>query len=178
MGREVAVGFVDDDDAGESGKHLEHLIAVDGIAGGIVGRTDPDELGVLVGGCQQLVGMHLIVLVEQHGAILDVVDVGTYLVHAVGGLDGYDIVFSRFTEDAIGQVDGLVAAIAQENHLCRDAFLFGYLLFQFTLQRVRIAVKGRIVWILVGIEEHMCLMAGIFIACAAIGSKAPDVWSD
>ena len=116
-------------------------------------------------------------LVEQHGAILHVVDVGTHLVHAVGGLDGHHVVDAGLAEAAVGQVDGLVAAVAQEDALGGHALHLGYLCLQLQLQRVGIAVQRCVVGVLVGIEKHVGLVAGIFVACTAVGCQRPDVRS-
>ena len=47
---EVAVCLVDDDDAVETVDYLGNLIAVKGVARGVVRRAYPYEFGVVVGG--------------------------------------------------------------------------------------------------------------------------------
>ena len=117
-----------------------------------------------IAGSQQLVGRELIVLVQQNGTILDVVDVGTYLVHTIRGGDGHHIVYTRIAEYTISQVDGLVAAVAQEYHILGHPLHLLQHTFQFALQRVGITVVGCVIRILVGIQKHMRLMARILIA--------------
>ena len=172
---EVAVGLVDDDDTLEARQHINNLLTVNGIARGVVGAAYPDDLGVLIAGSQQLVGLYLELLVEQHGTILNIVDVGTYTIHAVGRLYGHHIVDARTAEDAVRQVDGLVATVAQEGVVGGDALHSLNLLLQFCLKRVGIAVQRVSVGILVSIEKHMSRVTGILVAGTTIGSKAPDV---
>ena len=175
---EVDVGFVDNNDTLEALDDLQDFVAIERVACRIVGRADPDDLGVVVAGCQQLVGMHLVVVVKQHLTKLDVVDVGTDLIHAVGRGDGYHVVATGIAEHAISEVDGLVTAVAQEY-----VFL-GYTLdllqgtFQFALQRVGIAVVRLVIGILVGIKKDVSLLAGILVASGRVGCETPDVLSD
>ena len=67
---------------------------------------------MVISGSQQLVGSDLVLFVEQHRAIFDIVDVGTHLIHAIGRLDGHHIVFTGIAETTVGQIDGLVASVA------------------------------------------------------------------
>ena len=175
---EVAVGLVDDDDTLELVDDLQHLLAVDGVARGVVGRAYPDELRVVVGSSQQLLGRNLELFVEQHRTVLHVVDVGTDLVHTVGGLDGNDIVAAGLTEDAVGQVDGLVATVAEEDVLLANALHLSQGCLQLELQGVGVAVVRLVVWVLVGIEEYTCLTAGILVTGRAIGCERPDIWTN
>ena len=130
----VDVRLVDDDDTLELIDNLQHLVTIQRVARRIVGRAEPDDLGMGIAGSQQLVGRELIVLVQQNGTILDVVDVGTYLVHAIRGGDGHHIVYTRIAEHTISQVDGLVAAVAQEYHILGHPLHLLQHTFQFTLQ--------------------------------------------
>ena len=92
-------------------------------------------------------------VVQKYWPVFHVIDVGTYLVHAVGGFDGHHIVNLRTGETAIDQVDGLVAAIAKENLLWLYPLVLGYQFFHIPLQGVGVAVVGLVVWILIGIQE-------------------------
>ena len=176
--REVDVRLVDDDDALERLDDLHYLVAAERIASRVVGRADPHYLRALVARCQQLVGMHLEVVVQQDATVLHVVDVGTHLIHAVRRLDGHHVVTPRLAEDAVSQVDGLVAAVAQEYHVLGHALHLLQQLLQLALQRVGVAVVGGVVRILVGIEEDVSLLARIFITGTAVRSQAPDVLAD
>ena len=51
--REIAVGFVDDDNTLEFLQHLYDCLAVDVIARRIVRTADPDNLCLFIAGCQQ-----------------------------------------------------------------------------------------------------------------------------
>ena len=101
---------------------------------------------MLIGSCQQFVGSNLIVLVEQYGAILGIVDVGTHLIHAIGRLNCNYVVDTRFAETAIGQVDGLVATIAKKNILGWYALNLAEACLELQLQWVGVAVEWLIVW--------------------------------
>lgn len=90
----------------------------------------------------RLVGMHLEVVVQQDATVLHVVDVGTHLIHAVCRLDGHHVVTARLAEDAVSQVDGLVAAVAQEYHVLGHALHLLQQLLRLALQRVGVAVVG------------------------------------
>ena len=76
LGGEVAICLVDDDYTFEGGDYLVDLVAVEGIASGVVGRTEPDEFGVLVGGGEEFVGIELETLFQAYCAIFHIVDVG------------------------------------------------------------------------------------------------------
>ena len=56
---------------------------------------------MLVAGCQQFGCFEVEVLVKQNCAIFYVVDIGTYLIHAVGRCDSHYIVTTRITEYTI-----------------------------------------------------------------------------
>ena len=77
--------------------------------------------------------MELEVLVKKHLAVFDVVDVGTHLIHAVGGGDADHVVDTRLAENAIDKVDGLVASVAQEDVLSKYALDLRQPVFQFPL---------------------------------------------
>ena len=130
-----------------------------------------------IGGGQQLVGCGLILLVEQHCAILYVVDIGTHLVHAVGGLDGHYVIHARLAETAVGQVDGLVATVAQEYALGGHSLYLRDGCLELELQWVGVAIEWRIVRILVSIEKHSRLASSVLIASAAVWCQTPDIWA-
>ena len=82
---EVAVGLIDDHNALKLREHTLDGLAVEGIARGVIGRAEPDNLGVVITGCQQAVCIEREVFIEFYGTVLDIVDVGTDAIHAVGG---------------------------------------------------------------------------------------------
>ena len=123
---------------------------------------------MLIGSCKQLVGCYLIILIEQHSAILGVVDVGTYLIHTVGWLDGNNVINAWLAETAVGQVDSLVATIAQEDVVCGHSLDLAECSLKLQLQWVGVAVERLIVWILVSIEKHASLPTSVLIASAAV----------
>ena len=156
---EVDVRLVDDDDALELVDDLQYLVAVERVARRVVGRAYPYQLRVAVACCQQAVGVELVVVVKENLTILDVVDVGAHLIHAVCGFYGYDIVAPWLAEDAVGQVNGLVAAVAQEDVFGRHALDLGEHLLQLALQGVGITVIRCVIRVLVGIEKDVGFFA-------------------
>ena len=74
-----------------------------------------------VGGGEEFVGIEKEAFVKAHRTIFHIVDVGTYAVHAVSGFDSHHIIYLRFGEATVHEVDGLVAAVAEEDVLCRYA---------------------------------------------------------
>ncbi len=110
------------------------------VSRGVVGRADPDELGVLVARLQNTVGFDVETVVERNRPILDVVDGSTHLIHAICGFYGHHVVDARLAEASIGKVYGLVATVAEANLLFFHAFNACYDLLQVNLQGVRIAV--------------------------------------
>ena len=76
---------------------------------------------MLVGGGEEFVGIELETFLQAYCAIFHIVDVGTYAIHAVGGFDGHHIIYLGFGEATIHEVDGFVAAIAEEDIFCRNA---------------------------------------------------------
>ena len=108
LGREITVSLIHDDDAVKQAQHFYDGFTVDVIARRIVRTTEPDNLGIVIAGIDNLIGCHLIVLIKQHLTILHIIDVGTYLIHAVGRSDGYNIVLTRTTEHTVNQVDSFV----------------------------------------------------------------------
>ena len=106
---------------------------------------------------------------------LDVVDVGGDAVHAVGRGDRDGVVDAGAAEDAVGEVDGLVAAVADEDLLPAHSFQGGDALFQILLVRVGVAVDPVLVGVFVGVEPCRYLPAGIFVAGRGVGFQRPDV---
>ncbi len=115
LGGEIAVCLIDNDDALERLDDLFDFLPQEGVACGIVGRTDEDDFGVVVAGGKQGVGIHVEVGCEGHLAVLHIVDIGTDFVHAIGGVNRHDVVLAWTAEDAEREVNRLVAAIAQKD---------------------------------------------------------------
>ena len=86
-----------------------------------------------VTGTKQGISLDLEVLVQQYRTILHIVNVGTHLVHAIGRLDGHDVVHFRLTETAVHQVYGFVAAVAHEGVVNGYALHLLDFLLQFSL---------------------------------------------
>ena len=175
LGREVAICLVYDDDAVEQAQHFYDGFTVDVVARRIVRTTEPDNLGIVIAGIDNLIGCHLIVLIKQHLPILHVIDIGTYLIHAIGWSNGYNIVLTRATEHTVNQIDGLVGTVAQEDFLFRHTLYLTDLLLQLHLKRVWIAIVRVVIWILVGIEEYAGISAGEFCSSATVWCQVPDV---
>ena len=108
-------------------------------------------------------------------AHLDVVDVGGDAVHAVGRGDRNGVVDARTAEDAVAEVDGLVAAVADEDLFFAHAFQRGDLLFEKLLMRVGVAVDTVVVGVFVGVEPRRDLSAGKLVAGRGVGFQRPDV---
>ena len=115
---------------------------------------------------------------EKHFAVFHIVDVGTDLVHAVGGLDGHDIVALWHTKDTEYKVNGFVAAVAEKDLRGFHPLQRGYGLLQLFLQRVGITVERHVVRTLVGIEKRVRGFAVILITGRAVGLESPNVGAD
>ena len=166
--REIAVRLVNDNDTTKPPQHFLYLLYAQVVACGIVGRTKPDSFRVVITSREELVGIHLIMLIEQHGAILHIIDISTNLVHAVSRFDGYDIVYLRSAEDTVHEVYGLIGTIAQEDALRRNPLDRRQPCLDLGLQRVGVTVVGRVVRVLVGIEEDVRLVSAVFVACGTV----------
>ena len=162
-GGEVDVGFVEDDHAVEFAEQPFDAGRREGVARGVVRGAEPQQTGALVGGA------------ERDLAHLDVVDVGGDAVHAVGRGDRNGVVDARTAEDAVAEVDGLVAAVADEDLLFAHAFQRGDLLFEELLMRVGVAVDTVVVGVFVGVEPRRDLSAGKLVAGRGVGFQRPDV---
>ena len=114
-------------------------------------------------------------IIEQHRAILNIIDIGANLIHSVGRFDGNDIILARITETTIWQVNSLVASISKEDTILWHTLNLRQLSLQLQLQRIRIAVEGGVIGVLVGIEEYTCLSAGILVPGAAIRCQIPYI---
>ena len=132
---------------------------------------------MFVAGVEQLFGVKLEVLVEQHGAVFYVVAVGTNAIHAVGGLDGNDVVDAWTCEASVCDVDSLVGAVTEEDMVGGYSFDLCESFFQLSLQRVWVSVVRLVVWVLVGIEKYVGGVAAIFIARTAIWGERQNVWT-
>ena len=177
LGREIAVSLIYHHDAIEQTEHLYYRLAIDVIARRVVRAAEPYHLGILIAGINDLLGRNLIVLIEQHRAILHIVDISTHLIHTVGRSDGYHIILARATEYTVNQVDGLIRAIAQEYLVFSYPLDLTYLFFQFHLQWVRVSIIRVVIGILVGIEEDAGISASEFRASATVRCQVPDVFS-
>ena len=175
--REIAVGFVDDDNTLEFLQHLYDCLAVDVIARRIVRTADPDNLCLFIAGCQEFSGRNLIVFIEQHRAIFHIVDVCTNFIHSVSRRNRYYIILARAAEYTVNQVDGLVGTVAQEDFLFSHTLNLADLLLQFNLQRIRIAIVRIIIWIFVGVEEDAGISACKLRTGATVRCQIPDVLS-
>ena len=130
-----------------------------------------------IAGIEQFVGIQCKPLVKQHLATLNVVDVSTHLIHAIGRGRCHHIIDARTGKAAVGEVDGLIAAVAEEDTILGYPLHSRKTFLQLQLQRIGVAVEGLVVGILVRIEEHSCFATCIFVAGRAIGCKVPDVGS-
>ena len=175
--REVAVGFVDDDNTLEFLQNLYDCFAVDVIARRIVRTANPDYLRLFIAGFQQFSGRNLIVFIEQYRAILYIVDVCTYFIHSVSRRNRYHIILSWAAEYTVNQIDGLVRTVAQEDFLFSYTLNLADLLLQFNLQRIRIAIVRVIIWIFVGVEEDAGISACKLRTGATVRCQIPDVFS-
>ena len=175
--REIGVGFVDNDNTLEFLQHLYDCLAVDVIARRIVRTADPDNLCLFIAGCQQFSGRNLIIFIEQHRAILHIVDVCTNFIHSVSRCNSYYIILARAAEYTVNQIDGLVGTVAQEDFLFSHTLNLADLLLQFNLQRIRIAIVRVIIWIFVGVEEDAGISACKLRTGATVRCQIPDVLS-
>ena len=115
LGREVAICLIDDDDALEGTEDMLYLLTLEGVARRVVGRTDEDDLCVVVACGKETVGVKVEGVSEGHFAVLHIVDVGAHLIHAVCRVYGYNIVDAGTAEDAEWEVNGLIATVAEED---------------------------------------------------------------
>ena len=113
LGGEVDVGFVEHDHAVETADEPFDVGRREGVARRVVRGAEPQQFGPFVGRGEQGVNRESVLLAERHFAHLDVVDVGGDAVHAVGRGDRDGVVDAGAAEDAVGEVDGLVAAVAE-----------------------------------------------------------------
>ena len=134
----------------------------------IIRRTKENQFGMLVGSCQQFVSRELEVIIQQYFPIFHIVYIGTDLIHSIGRINSYYIIFTRFTESTKDQVDGFITAVSEKNMFGRYFLNFRQQCFQFTLHRVRITVVRRIVRIFVCIQENRSGDSFIFITCRRV----------
>lgn len=132
---EIRIRLVHDDQSFELSEQGQNLFPAQVVARRVVGRAEENQFGVLVGSRQQVGSLELEIRVELHLAVLHVVDIGTDLIHAVGRLDGHHVVDARTAERPERKVDGLVAAVAQEDMLGRYLLDTPDQSLQFPLQR-------------------------------------------
>ena len=174
-GAEISVGFVQYHHSGEVLYQREDLFGGEGIAGRVVGGAEEKEPGVGIRSAQQVLNRQEKVFPEGHAAKLDVVHLGCHAIHSVAGHDGHGIVLPRGAENAIHQVYGLVAAVPEENVLCRKAFQGRYPGFEGFLPGVRVAVVAQsFVGTFIGIQEHI-RAAFRLVPGGGIGGEVADI---
>ena len=149
----IIVRLVHNHQAVETVEQLHNLIPVQVVAGRVVGRTEEHQLRMLVGSFQHLLSGKLEMLVQQDFTIGHIVNLCRHQIHAVGRLNGYDIVPARLAKGPKHQVDGLITAIAQEDMLGSYTLQLGQILLQLPLQRIGIPVVGCIIGVLIGIKK-------------------------
>ena len=133
---------------------------------------------MFVGCRQQRVGRQREVGAQRHLAHLHVVRVGRHAVHAVGRGNRNRVVPARTAEDPVGQVDRLVAAVAEENPALAHPLQRGDPPLQLPLVRIRVAVQPVVVGVFVGVEPRRDLPAGVLVARRGVGFQGPDVRPD
>jgi hypothetical protein len=72
-------------------------------------------------------------LVEQHLAVFHIVCVGCHLIHAIGRFYRHHVIDLRLAESAVYEVDGLIAAVAEEYLFGTNLLLTGYDFLQVAL---------------------------------------------
>ena len=97
---------------------------------------------------------------------------------AVGRCDRDCVVDARPAEDAVGQIDRLVAAVADEDTVGGDALACGEQFPQPLLARIGIAVDAVVVGTFVGVEPHVDALAAVLVACGGVGGERADVGAD
>ena len=172
---EVDIGFVEQDHAVEPAEKPLDFGLGEGVARRVVRGAEPQQFGALVGCGEQFVDREREVFAERDFAHLDIVDIGRDAVHAVGRGDRDGIVDTGAAEDAVGEVDGLVAAVTDEDLCFAHAFQGGDFLFEDLLVRVGVAVDAIVVGVFVGVEPGRNFPAGIFVAGRGVGFQRPDV---
>ena len=173
--RKIVVRFVHNDQAIESVQQFHDFIPVQVIAGRIIGCAEEHGFRMFIGCLQHLLGRELEVLVQQNFAVLHIIDFRSHQIHAIRRLNGHDIVHPWLAKCPKHQVDGFVAAVAQEDMFRSHSFQFGEIFLQLPLHGVGITVVWIIVWILVGIQENRCRYPLVFIACRRVRLQLPDV---
>ena len=174
---EVDIGLVQHYDARETLGQAENLGVGEGIPRGVVGTAEEEGLGARVRGREQGLRVQAEILAQTHLAHLDVVGRGGYLIHAVTGADGDDVVPPGLTEDAEDEVDRLVTAVAHEDVVRIQALELGKALLQRFLVRVRVAVVAGIIRAFVGIQEDFRGAAAL-VARRAVGGDGRNVGTD
>mmetsp|Transcript_7734 Transcript_7734/g.11665 ORF Transcript_7734/g.11665 Transcript_7734/m.11665 type:complete len:419 (-) Transcript_7734:12-1268(-) len=160
---------------------LPHDLDGDGLGGGVARRAEEQQLGVRRDARQDLGHAGVERGGERHLDDGDVVHLGAHLVHAVGGRRGEDPVRARPAEDAHQQVDGLIAAHAQEDLLRPHAADAPDELLHLAHVRVRVPVERQVVRrrdagadaVLVRVQEDALV---VVVARAAVGLQREDVW--
>ena len=175
---EIDVGFVEDDHAVEAAQQPFDLRRRKGVARGVVGRAEPQQFAPFVRRREQPFDRQREVVAERHFAQFNVVDGRRDAVHAVGRCDRDRVVDARPAEDAVGQIDRLVAAAADEDTVGGDALACGEHFPQPLLARIGIAVDAVVVGTFVGVEPHVDALAAVLVACGGVGGERADVGAD
>jgi hypothetical protein len=173
--REVGICLVNNHYALKFVENSDNLLTAQIVARRVVRGTKEYNLGAVITSCKQIVCPELEVGIKAHLAILYIVDVGTYFIHAVCRVDGNDIVNSWTAEYAEYQVDGLVGTVAQKDTFGQHSLKRRYNLLQFLLQRVRITVVRLVVWVLISIEKHLGRHTLIFITRRTVRLQGQDI---
>ena len=175
LGSKINVSLIHHHNTAERIKHLADFCQRQQVAGGVVRAAQESHLGNVPAVFSKGGTIELIPGLQHELDVVHVVDISTNLVHAIGRMNSYHAVHPGGAERTENQVDGLVAAVAQEDALRRHALVGGNLLLQLPLQRVGVAVVRGVVRALVRIQEHVGSLAGILIAGGAVGFELQDI---
>ena len=174
LGAEIGISFIHDHHPREASNHLDELLLRESIARRVVRAAEEEDLRTAVGGGGKGLDRQGKIFSEQHRMQADIVGGRCHGIHAVTGGDGYDVVAPGGAEHPEYQVDGFVAAVAQEDALDRYALDGGNLFLEDLLVRVGVAVPAGRVGAFVCIEED-AHRSGIFVARGGIGGQLGDV---
>ena len=172
---EVRVSLVQHHHAGEGVHQRQQVLPRKGIAGGVVGAAEEQKPGVCIGGGQEVRCREGEVRSQRNAAQGHVVDVGRHGIHPVTGDDGHGVVLPGHAENPEQQVDGFVAAIAQEDVVHRQALEGGNLFLHAQLPGIRVAVVAQPgIGAFIGVQEDLRGALGL-VAGRGIGGEAADI---
>ena len=178
LAAEVGVGLVHHHYAVKLSEDLFHSLPFECSSCGIVGRAEPDDLGIGICGLQEPFGLQGVILSQEYRSVFHVVDVGTHLIHPISGTDGHHVVLSRPAEDTIYEVYGLIASVAHEYLLRSHALHIGQHLPQVLMNGSRVSVKRSIIGTLVCIQIDVCLTSFEFVSGTAVWFQCQYIGSD